>query len=1129
MSHGEKSVSRSRRGGITAVGTVTLDEQGRVLSFDAVSERIFGFSADEVQGNNVSRLMPEPYHSEHDRYLARYLSEGNPRIIGKGREVVGLRKDGTVFPMWLAVSEVKLGQLRVFVGSVVDLSGQRHVEEDLASSQEMTRAILDTAANPIITIDASGLVSTFNPAAERLFGYARDDVLGRNVSLLMPEPYRSEHDGYLARFLGGGEPRIIGKGREVQGRRKDGSTFPMHLSVGAMQVGGKPLFVGIIADISKLKEAEGKLAVSLEMTRAILDTAANPIITIDARGIIGTINPAAQRLFGYAADDMAGRNVRMLMPEPYRSEHDGYLERFLREGNPRVIGKGREVEGLRKDGSTFPMHLSVGAMQVGGEPMFVGIIADISERKAAEAELTRHRDHLKELVAIATTEVKAIVQTAVSGIVTIDEHGLIHTFNPAAEALFGWSLAEVSGKNVSLLMPAEESGLHQRHLEAFLATGRSTVIGRGREVLARRKDGTQFPAYLSVGHAQISANRHLFVGFISDISSQKRAEAVLQRAKEDAEAGVRVKAAFIANMSHEIRTPMNAIIGFAELVLQERHLSAEVTRYVQTILGSAKSLLGIINDVLDISKLESGKFTLERVGFHLPNTLVAALGTIEHRAAEKGLTMSVDYPASLPVHFVGDPTRLRQVILNLVSNAIKFTEKGGVRLAVAAANRPDMLHFSVSDSGIGMTPEQVEKVFEAFSQADISTTRRFGGTGLGTTITRQIVELMEGEVWVESEPEQGSVFHFTARMPTWSQGEECLPDEGFVTCDEFQSPRTFRVLLAEDIEANAILVTLRLKRQGHEVTWVKNGLEALEKIRHESFDIILMDVMMPEMDGLEATRAIRALESAAGARTPILALTASVMREDNRRCFAAGMDGIEAKPIDFNHLLATMEQHVPEGRGSLHLARDMEGATGVQVDFAPVSRCADVPRALLSWGDAQAYAKALIQFAERNADDAGEMARRLGEENGKERARVVAHALKGVAANLALDRVASLAAHVDAQLKSGDMQQIGAVLHDLANELTQVARGIARLVLPDGGSAWAGDADPSTVARLLAAIRAGLDSLDPDVVEPVIDELARCVGDAALAPLRTRIAAFDFDGARDEVEKLSGGSGEVKE
>jgi PAS domain S-box-containing protein len=973
-----------------------------------------------------------------------------------------------------------------------------------------------------ITIDDSGIIKSFDATAETIFGYIADEVVGHNVTCLMPEPYHSEHDGYLARYLHKGDPHVIGKGREVVGQRKDGTTFPLWLAVNEVRLGGEHIFVGSILDLSRNKAVESDLARSLEVTRAILDTAVNPIITINPDGAIRSFNPAAEQLFGYESDEVINHNVKKLMPEPYHSEHDGYLHRYLEGGAPHVIGTGREVVGQRKDGTTFPMHLSVGAMELADGRMFVGIITDITEQKAAEEELRQHRDHLEDLVAMATAEVKAIVQTAVSGIVTIDESGIIHLFNPSAEELFGWKSKELVGKNVSFLMEEPHAAQHDGYLNRYLETGEARIIGIGREVVAKRKDGSTFPANLAVGHTRLSDKHRLFVAFISDISAQKRNEAALKQAKEEAEAGAQAKAAFLANMSHEIRTPMNSIMGFAEVVLQAPELTPETVGHVRTILNSSKSLLGLINDILDVSKLESGKFTLETVCFHLPNALAEALRTVEQRATEKGLAVKIKYDPALPMHFVGDPSRLRQVILNLMGNAIKFTKQGEVTIQVLSGQEDELLHFMVTDTGIGMTQGQVEKVFESFSQADSSTTRRFGGTGLGTTISKQIVELMGGEIWVESEPDKGSAFHFTAHMPEAINTEGCLYEEVATIIDEYVSPRLFRVLLAEDIVENATLATLRLEQQGHEIYWAKNGLEVVEAFRNGQYDLILMDVMMPKLDGLDATRKIRELEQETKAHIPILALTASVMQEDHARCLASGMDSIEAKPIDFNNLFAAIEQHVPEGKGKPNSSRIIEIDHSAELDLSPLQGVADIAKALQTWRNPRAYAKALVSFAKEQADDAVEIERLLTKIPGDmEPARVIAHALKGVAGNLVLEQVAQLAIDIDAALKS-DQQQALQMTGALNHALVAAVTAIGNLALPDTEITPLKIFDAIAAGDLMVELLSVLDELNPDAAEPALTRLAEYISESDLAPIRQEMEAFDFDAAKSKALILAG-------
>ncbi|HEU5458199.1 MAG TPA: PAS domain S-box protein [Terracidiphilus sp.] len=975
-----------------------------------------------------------------------------------------------------------------------------------------------------VTIDEKGNIHSFDAVSERLFGYTQAEVVGRNVSLLMPEPYRSEHDRYLDRYRNEGGPRVIGKGREVTGERKDGSIFPVWLAVNEVVLAGQRLFVGSVVDLTPQKAVEADLAGSLEVTRAILETAVNPIVTIDSAGLVRSFNPAAEKLFGYSREEVLGQNVKMLMPEPYLSEHDGYLRRYLLEGDPHVIGQGREVEGRRQDGSTFPMHLSVGSMQVRGERMFVGIIADMTESKRAEAELRKHRDHLEELVEVATAEVQAIVQTAASGVVTHDGAQRIQLFNPSAERLFGWSAEEVVGRNVSMLMAETDARQYRQFIEARIRGGSASGTGLSCEITAVRKDGSTFPAHLALGHMELADHQHFFVAFLNNITDQKRFEAQLKQAKEDAEAGLRTKAAFIANMSHEIRTPMNAILGFAEVVLKDGALTPDSRQHVQVILNSARSLLGLINDVLDTSKLESGKFALEVVPFHLPNALTETLRLVEHRAAEKGLELVFRYDAALPQRVVGDPTRIRQVVLNLLGNAVKFTDRGQVVLSVEPEDERERIHLAVSDTGIGMTEEQVRRLFRPFSQADASTTRRFGGTGLGTAISKQIIELMDGRIWATSRPGEGSVFHVSMRLAEAAETDICLYEGENSSAYGYTSPRVFRVLLAEDMEENAVLAMLRLREQGHEVEWVRNGIEAIAAMESFVPDIVLMDVMMPQMDGLEATRRIRALEDRKGERTPILALTASLMREDFDRCKAADMDGVEGKPIDFNRLLAHMEMIVPARAGQLNNARKQQFGGGTGWNWRWLAEVADYQAALRVWRQEGTYLRALESFAERHRHDADDLERMLAE--GKEdsaSARRLTHGLKGVAGNLYLTEVARLAEQVDAALKNDETEEARQTLPGLSAAMEKVAERVSEVARKaTQAPSAAGSRDPETALELLKDLRAALADLDIERAEPLVNRLAEFLPASEIAPIQREIESFDFEEASERSMALAG-------
>ena len=385
---------------------VVIGLDGTILTWGSGATRLYGYTAEEVNNRSASLLLPEGHRGELAAILQRIRSGERLREP----QFVARTKGGQILELSLTASPVRSPGGEV-VGAALVARDVTQIAEDHRLRRTMERrwrSIIESAVDGIVVIDAHGHIEAFNPAAERLFGYTEPEVVGRNVSMLMPEPYRDEHDGYLQRYLREGNARIIGIGRDVQGVRRDGTVFPLHLSVGEMSVEGQRKFTGILHDLSARVQLEEQLRASEARWRTVIESAVDAIIVIDGHGRVEAFNPAAERLFGYTNQEAVGQNVSMLMPSPYHEEHDGYLERYLREGKARIIGVGREVTGRRSDGSTFPLHLSVGEMSVDGQRKFTGILHDLSARVRIEEQLREQEAlaRLGEMAAVLAHEIR---------------------------------------------------------------------------------------------------------------------------------------------------------------------------------------------------------------------------------------------------------------------------------------------------------------------------------------------------------------------------------------------------------------------------------------------------------------------------------------------------------------------------------------------------------------------------------------------------------------------------------------------------------------------------------------------------------------------------------------------------
>ncbi|EQA37241.1 PAS domain S-box protein [Leptospira inadai serovar Lyme str. 10] len=632
--------------------------------------------------------------------------------------------------------------------------------------------------------------------------------------------------------------------------------------------------------VNNLKESEARM-------RAIISTAVDGVITIDTRGRIIDFNKSAERIFGYTNSELLGKNIQELMPEPYHSGQGAILKNYIRTGTTKIIGTGREALGRRKDGSIFPARLAIGHVKLPREVLFVSFVTDISERKMIETALKQSEQQVRSLI----QNIPGITYRCL-----LNEDWTTLYMSDAVESMTGYPVSEFLPPNPirsykDIIHPQDQVAVYQavqeavREKRAFALEYR--IIHRNGEIRWFWENGSAISG---------SSGDILFLeGVILDITERHNMEEDLRTSKEKAELASVTKTSFLANMSHEIRTPMNSILGFTEVLLSGK-LGKDQRTHLETVKASAKSLLRLLNDILNTAKLEKGAVELESVGFSLFRLIGELKSFLGISAIKKRLDFEVIQDPELSEFYRGDSLRIRQILINLIGNAIKFTDKGKVTLRIEKSGNE--LHFSVIDTGIGIRADRLDKIFEPFTQADVSTTRRFGGTGLGTTICKQLTELMGGKIWAESRLGEGSTFHVLIPL------RKIDGPKTEIKKSVRRNIPSLNILVVDDIEQNTELVELLLKNEGHRVSSAYNGEEAFNKVQSDKFDLILMDVQMPVLDGLQATRVIRHYEIEENVpRIPILALTASVFEEDRNSAKDAGMDGFISKPIDFNQMM----------------------------------------------------------------------------------------------------------------------------------------------------------------------------------------------------------------------------------
>jgi PAS domain S-box-containing protein len=711
-----------------------------------------------------------------------------------------------------------------------------------------------------------------------------------------------------------------------------------------------------------------------------------------------------------------------------------YVETRLKEHLEGLEGNFEsEYRVVHKDGGyRWMLGRGIAVRDADGEAIRVaGSQADINERKRAEASLQE-----------AETRYRMLVER-MPAVVYIQEIGSPDSatyMSPQIEALTGYSPEEVQDLDLRWrLVHPEDRERMQAEDELEIEPGEVSTT----EYRVLHRDGHTVWVRNESVLLEDEARRSLYwQGFMVDITERKRAEEELRKAKEVADAANLAKSVFLANMSHEIRTPMNGVIGMTGVLL-DTDLSEEQRNYAETVRNSGDALLALLDDILDFSKIEAGEVRIETIDFDLQAIVEETAAVFAERARDKGLDLVSSVEQDVPTALRGDPYRIRQVLTNLVSNAVKFTEEG--KVVLSCEREQDLedavtVRFEVSDTGIGITPEQQSRLFRSFTQADLSTTRRYGGTGLGLAISKQLVELMGGEITVQSEPGTGSTFSFTlplAKLPEGARVRPAVVRPAPLPADPSppETKRSARVLVAEDTLTNRMVAVELLKRRGYDVDVVSNGVEAVEAFSSSGYAAILMDIQMPEMDGYEATARIREREGAQR-HTPIIAMTAHALQSDREKALSSGMDDYLSKPVRPEQLDRVLERWIPQApKQSRAPSRTTNGSTTPD-DSLDQTVLADL-RTIQQEGGGNIVEMLIETFLDETPTHVAAL-REAAEQGDAPLCKRKAHALNGICRGVGASRMASICEELERLAGSGDTTRAPDLLDKLEEEFARV-------------------------------------------------------------------------------------------
>lgn len=786
----------------------------------------------------------------------------------------------------------------------------------LQEVRDRFESVVDYIDDGIITIDDNGLIDSVNPAAEKLFGYSAAEMLGQHINLVIPDPDDAPIETGSTGFKTS-VAQIAGTGREAAGRRKDGSVFPVDVGVSDFRRGGRQFLTCIFRDISERKKLELQQQEANERLRSVVDYVADGIVTIDEQGIVASWNRAAEMIFGYTDDEIIGKSVSCLMPEPYRSDHDSHLAAEGRTGIARLVGQNREMVGQRKDGSIFPVDLAVSVFVLQGNVLFTGIIRDITERKRA-GERTQFLVDSTALLASVVDSASPLSRIARLPVPVFADWCIVDLVGPDSRVTRS-SAAHNDPEKKTILKRLKKRLPHSfgpaslvsqvlRDGKPRLSTDAASPFEyaeprntEDRELLLRLDPQSLICVPLMTHHFIFGVITFVLSGTARKYSADdlpvaedfaRRAAIALENARlyEEAKEADRRKDEFLATLAHELRNPLAPVRNALD-IMGKAGVDAKASSKALTVIDrQITHMTRLIEDLLDLSRLMRGKVQLRPERLYLRDVIERAIETARPLIDSHGHKLVVSLPKG-PVELYADPVRLDQIISNLLNNAAKYTEPKGV-IRLVAKTRGEELVIKIRDTGIGIDPKLLPHLFDLFRQAESSLNRSHGGLGIGLTIVRSLVEMHGGRVEARSDG-LGTGAAFVVNLPI--QKKQASAPEIICTDPERNPNPRYRILVVDDNVDAAEMLSMLLQLDGHEVYAVHDGKAALSAAQAHRPDVILLDIGLPELNGYEVAKWLRSHE--AFRRTFVIAMTGFGQERDCQQSLESGCDAHLTKPV----------------------------------------------------------------------------------------------------------------------------------------------------------------------------------------------------------------------------------------